>query len=164
MNKQEDHAFGKDVYLLGKDADGIKYWLEAPKWDCGWYWGFGYIETYRSNRKPSVAVDISSHTHADGDYGNSSYTKKYGRTDLFTDGFLVDATFTEKEGWTLRELFATFYQLRKEAEFYNRGKSHIADSPLDFKDEARAKLVNETMIPKVTDAILEILTPEKGLK
>ncbi len=58
MQKQMDHAFNKDVYLLGKDSEGISYWLEAPSWDCGWYWGFGYVETYRSNRKPSTARDI----------------------------------------------------------------------------------------------------------
>jgi len=64
MKKTKKHAFGKDVYLLGKDKHGIYYWLESPKWDCGWYWGFGYIETYTNNKQPQLAKDINSHEHA----------------------------------------------------------------------------------------------------
>ena len=29
MKKQKSHAFGKDIYLLGKDSDGTLYWLKA---------------------------------------------------------------------------------------------------------------------------------------
>lgn len=46
MDKQRSRAFGKKIYLLGEDKCGDRYWLEEPFWDCGWYWGFGYIETY----------------------------------------------------------------------------------------------------------------------
>ena len=46
LNKKKIHVFGKDAYLLGKDDQGIQYWLESPSWDCDWYWGFGYVETY----------------------------------------------------------------------------------------------------------------------
>jgi len=34
ISKQKSRAFGKDIYLIGEDKDGIKYWLEQPKWDC----------------------------------------------------------------------------------------------------------------------------------
>jgi hypothetical protein len=46
LSKRKSHAFGKDIYLIGKDKSGTNYWLESPSWDCDWYWGFGYIETY----------------------------------------------------------------------------------------------------------------------
>ena len=39
MKKQIEKVFGKKVFLLGKDEEGIRYWLEEPQWDCGWYWG-----------------------------------------------------------------------------------------------------------------------------
>ena len=45
MKKEKRKAFGKKIYLLGKDAEGVKYWLEEASWDCNWYYGFGYIET-----------------------------------------------------------------------------------------------------------------------
>ena len=38
IKKRVDKAFGKDVYLLGIDQYNEYVWLEAPKWDCGWYW------------------------------------------------------------------------------------------------------------------------------
>ena len=65
MLKVKSHAFGKDIYLLGQDEQGINYWLEAPKWDCIWYWGFGYIESFTNNKYPHLSKDISSHQHAD---------------------------------------------------------------------------------------------------
>ena len=52
MKKEKRFAFGKNIYLLGSDKDGVKYWLEEASWDCGWYWGFGYVETYTNNSNP----------------------------------------------------------------------------------------------------------------
>ena len=64
MEKKKSHAFGKDVYLLGT-INGRYQWLEAPSWDCDWYWGFGYVEEYTRHDKPSASRDIVSHTHVD---------------------------------------------------------------------------------------------------
>lgn len=69
IQKRKSHAFGKDVYLLGRGTDKCHYWLEAPKWDCGWYWGFGYIETYMNDLKPESSRDIISHEHWSGFVG-----------------------------------------------------------------------------------------------
>lgn len=63
MKKQITHAFNKQIYLLGKNKHNKLVWLEEPSWDCDWYWGFGYMETYTNNTNPSKARDISSHTH-----------------------------------------------------------------------------------------------------
>lgn len=101
IKKQVDFAFGKKVYLLGADEKGVKYWLEAPSWDCGWYWGFGYIETYRGNGTPSKAIDIASHQHAEGFYNIWCYE------------ILKNKTFSDDEKWALCELFDNFYTLKK---------------------------------------------------
>ena len=45
LKKRKSHAFGKDCYLIGRDKYGDLIWLEAAKWDCEWYWGFGYTHT-----------------------------------------------------------------------------------------------------------------------
>ena len=68
INKNKSHAFNKDIYLLGSDSDGIKYWLEAPSWDCDRYWGFGYVETYTNNENPSLSKDIKSHSHIESSF------------------------------------------------------------------------------------------------
>jgi hypothetical protein len=160
--KQQSHAFGKDVYLLGRDTEGINYWLEAPKWDCGWYWGFGYIETYQNNRKPSSARDIDSHSHIKSSFlGKIDQTKDYVHN-LFDCPVFAATTFTESEGWTLAELFNTFYTLSESAEMFGRGGSHTASNPCKdvLTNTEWTKHINEVMIPAVTAKIIEILSPK----
>lgn len=172
MKKLQDYAFRKDVYLLGKDRQGTKYWLEAPSWDCGWYWGFGYVETYQQNWLPSKARDINSHEHANGEFKpvilddekRRSYNSYDSDTNIFTGQYLVEKSFNDKEGWLLRELMATFYQLKEQAQLAGRGGMHQTTNPLAdlLKDEKEAKRINEILIPAVTSKILEILTPKKA--
>lgn len=168
LAKQKSFAFRKDIYLLGWDADGINYWLEAPSWDCSWYWGFGYVETYTNNANPSKAKDINSHEHISGFMGQQEeYDSAKG---CFVKGKyihnLIDCkkfartTFDEKESWELSELFNQFYFLKDAAEHFKHGKCNTANSKVAlWKDEAKAKEINEVLIPQVTARILEILSP-----
>ena len=73
----------EDYYLIGKDNTGERVWLEKPSWDCGWYWGFGYLQTMQGNREPSRARDINSHTHWDSRV-DESHKNAY---DWFTETF-----------------------------------------------------------------------------
>lgn len=163
--KTKDHAFKKDVYLLGTDKDGIKYWLEAPSWDCDRYWGFGYIETYRRNWAPSKARDIEMHTHWDSSIvgfnknEDGRYCANPFDSIVFADG---STTFTESEGWKLGELFARFYLLQKSAEMFDRGGMNISGDidPL-LKRDLLAREINRVMIPNVTAEIIKILTPKE---
>lgn len=171
LKKKKDHAFGKDVYLLGEDSDGIKYWLEAPKWNCGWYWGFGYVETYTINNSPGDSKDIKSHQHID-----SSFLGKQVKYDHEKGGFvlgeyvhnLYDAfhktVFSKDEGWELSELFRQFYLLSKMAEFSHKDKPgcHITTSPVDHGDlKDWYEKINKEMIPRITEKILSILEPNE---
>jgi len=161
MKKRISEAFGKKVYLLGKDDEGTLYWLEAPSWDCGWYWGFGYIETYTNNNNPNRSQDITSHQHWEGTllerkepvwlvgYKEMEYKQQFPWATKTNNGkpyyhyhkkyvcnpydnpYLVDKTFNEKEGWELGELFEQFYFLKEAAEMFNRGKANIATCTID---------------------------------
>ncbi len=154
LDKKKSHAFGKDVYLLGQDIDGINYWLEAPKWDCGWYWGFGYIETYSNNNVPNRAKDIDSHSHAHK-FMSEYFTEWNGSKPI-----LSNKTFNDSEGWELSELFEQFYFLRSAAENFGRGKCHTSDTKINtWKKPELVKEINDKLIPEVTARILEILTP-----
>lgn len=145
--------------LLGKDSEGVRYYLEAPSWDCGWYWGYGYITTK------------DSHQHADGEFKpdrsddekRREYNSYDSDTNIFTGQFLVEKTFTPEQGWILRELMATFYQMKKQAELVGRGGMHQTSNPLKalLLDEAEAKRINETVIPTITEAITIILKEGK---
>jgi len=154
MEKKKSHAFGKDVYLLGL-INGKMQWLEAPSWDCGWYWDFGYVEEYTRHDKPSASRDIVSHTHVD------SLTKGvfHNLGDIFSEG----STFNSDEMWKLAELFKQFYMLRNMAEFAGKEKPncHITASPVDHGDlKDWSEKINKVMIPAITAEIIKILTPE----
>jgi len=152
LKKTKSHAFGKDIYLLGQDKEGINYWLEEPKWDCGWYWGFGYIETYINNGSPKNARNISSHQHA---------TNFYSKWVLDKGSILCKTPFTKKEKWELSELFEQFYLLRKMADFCYKTNPgcHIQESPIKHGDfSVWNKKINNEMIPKITNKIIEICT------
>jgi len=155
INKAKSHAFGKDVYLLGKDKNGVKYWLEAPKWECGRYWGFGYIETYKQNKNPNKAESVATHSNADKfypEYFNSFYCSAPSN--------LIEATFSEEGGWELSELFKQFYFLKEAAENFGRGECFFAETSIEtWEKPALVEEINKILIPRVTNRILEILTP-----
>lgn len=169
VEKQKSHAFGKDIYLLGIDEDGTKYWLEAPKWDCGWYWGFGYVETYTNNTNPHLAKDISSHSHFSGLVGYQEfYNHEKGVFqkgeyihNVFDSPTFAATTFDEKTGWVLSELFDSFYKLKKIAEVFGKGGSNLTTNPCQsvILNKEWARHINEVMIPAITAHILTLLTP-----
>jgi len=155
MNKKKSKAFNKEIYLLGEDSEGVRYWLEAPKWDCGWYWGFGYIETYTNNKNPNWSRDISSHSHAD------KFMSKYFTEWSGSKPILKKRTFTDAEGWELSELFSQFYHLKEQAEFWGHGKMHVADTKIEnWTDKGLTDKINTKMLPIVMNRIMEILTPK----
>lgn len=152
MNKRQEFAFSKDVFLLGEDADGTLYWLEEPKWKCGWYWGFGYIETYTKNAHPSLSKDITSHQHADRFYPEW----------VFGDSqILVETPFKVEELWKLAELFESFYILKRTAELYHRGGAHISEKPTKDALTKWDKYVeiNTVELPRIFEEILKIVAP-----
>jgi hypothetical protein len=171
--KQIDMAFGrKKVYLLGRDKNKQKVWLEAPSWDCGWYWGFGYIERYESNRAPSLARDINSHSHWDseivGQMKHYDFEQKKDILDAFVHHLnenpnFIETTLTDDESWKLAELMKSFYLLKESASFFGSGSAGITDNPIreQLKNKRISKRINEVMLPAIFKEIDEILSPKK---
>ena len=163
LKKKTTRAFGRTIYLLGQDESGKNYWLEAPSWDCGWYWGFGYVESYTNNRCPEKSHDIDSHQHVSssllGKVGvNGDYIYNIYNAPLLAGG----TTFTEKEGWELSELFQQFYTLQEAAEFFHRGNANVTAEVVVQHDMEQCNYmnvyINETMIPAITKRVIEILS------
>jgi len=173
IKKRISKAFDKKIYLLGKDKYGEFFWLGAPKWDCGWYWGFGYIQRYTNNKHPERARDISSHTHWD-----SSIIGKHERYDHEKGCFCLSSDYvhhlnnhpevtetvlTDEESWTLAELMGSFYALSKTAEVLGRGGSHMTTNPCAdiIKNEAEVKRINEVVLPAIFAEIDKLLIPSE---
>jgi len=159
MKKQVEIFSGKKMYLLGTDKEGIKYWLVAPSWDCGWYWGFGYIQTFTNNRSPQKAVDIDSHQHA------NDFLKWATRWNG-EDPILTNTVFSEDEAWELCELFKRFYMFQGLAGYYHRGGTGVSQSPSlgDKKDLKEWNRLNNEVLPEIMCRIIEILEPKKETK
>lgn len=155
LKKRMSKAFGKNVYLLGEDKEGAKYWLEEASWDCGWYWGFGYVEAYTNNNEPNMARDITRHQRFD-----SMFLKK----EIFSsyESFFAKSTLKEKEIWQLLELMQTFYTLKETASLLQFGGSHVTSNPLEnlLKSEEQGKEINEKILPTLFAEVYKLLTPD----
>lgn len=162
MKKRTTTAFGKKIYLLAEDKDGTKYWLEAPSWDCRWYWGFGYIETYTNNEKPAIARDIQSHQHWDGFITGPREKGGYIHHINENPDFFK-TTLTEKESWEMAELMKSFYTLEEAAAFFGRGGSHITTSPISesLTNKEITEKINTEYLPAIFKEIDRLLTPDE---
>jgi hypothetical protein len=89
-----------------KQLPSERIYLSKHTWDCGWYWGFGYI----GNK--------NLHTHFD-------ITFLVGGTTYDLPKVFSDTKLTQNNWWTILEMFSSAYKLREAADLYNRGGSHI---------------------------------------
>lgn len=154
MKKEVDIAFGKKQYLLGQ-KDGTYYWLEEAKWECEWYWGLGYVETFTNNKKPHLSVDIESHNHfcMFFDEGNGY--------DAFKE-FFDESVLNDKELWTFLECMKSLYTLGEYSDFLYRGGSHYTSNPCRelIMNDAEYERINKELIPALLNQVYKLLSDE----
>ena len=157
MKKRVINQFGKH-YLLGKNHDGEYVWLEKESWDCGWYFGFGYLHTYSNNRCPERSKDLTSHFHFDSTFLNKNKAYK----DVFKEYF-KETVLTDAEIYELCDYMKTFYTLKSVAELFKNGYSHQTERAKieELKSEEQRDLVNKVWLPEVFVRIENLLTPEE---
>ena len=160
MKKEKRFAFGKNIYLLGQDENGTKYWLEEASWDCNWYYGFGYIETYTNNNNPERSKDINSHEH---------YDTKILKNGLLPDDFkkiFIETPLSNEEIWQLNELMKTFYTIKNYMELLYRGSADITNNPSSdiIKNEKEWLRLKDEVLPDLFKNIYKILTTESEEK
>ena len=174
-----------DYYYLGRDIKSKrKIWLQKPSWDCGWYWGFGYLQAMKGDKEPSKAKDIDFHTHWDSLVAESHtnahdwFESRFGKcaTDFY--GFKVETDepkcrFTEAQLWKLCELMATAYALRETAEVLGRGGAHYTINPCAkvIKNTRETDRINSKVLPaifaeigKIFDEVDKVSEPSKPIR
>jgi hypothetical protein len=146
-------AFGKKIYFLGTGKDGKNYYLVAPSWDCGWYWGFGYVQSFTNNKRPNLSRDISSHQHFDGLFFGKGETA----FDVYKQ-FFSRSSLSDNDIWKLCDFIKTFYALKEMAAIAGRGCSHFTErAKLEtLKDLDMVKTINEIMLPVLFSKIDEM--------
>jgi len=157
IKKKKSHAFGKDIYLLGRDKYGTNYWLEQASWDCEWYWGGGYVETYTNNRSPEHSKDIASHTHFDSLFFNVG---KYDY-DSFNELF-VEHPFTKDEVYKILGLMREFYTALRYSNLLYASALYCATNPVSdvIKSEKEYNRINRSVIPAIMNELYKILGGE----
>ena len=155
MEKRVIHKFDHTCYLLGRDKDGRNHYLQKAEFDCDWYWGGGYIETYTDNENPELADDIETHTHFDSLFFNNP---RKNAMDSFKEYF-PETPFTDSEIWDICELMKTFYIAREYSDMLHLGGAHytINKARKVIKNEAEYKRINETVIPEIMNELHKIL-------
>lgn len=84
---------------------GKRLYIDKHNWDCGWYWGFGYIGNSRL------------YTHFDG---NLLY--KLQIVDIF-----IRPRYTQGQWYAIQDLFKQAYALDKAAMVYQVGGNITGD-------------------------------------
>lgn len=129
--------------------------IERPSWDCGWYWGFGYLERWNTRKG-----DIDFHTHIDSQFSKNkdgrSCSWYEGMKDMFDQG---DVFVDDHDRWKFLEIVKTIYNLKMTAEVLGRGGSHYGNNPLseEIKNHDEVRRINEVLIPKLIDEMYKVL-------
>lgn len=135
--------YSKNTYLGIVNNEPI--YLKAPSWDCGWYWGFGYLG------------NANCHYHVDG--LGKTINLHDGMVEHFGNSFVVRPS----DRWAFAELFKSFYVLKQTAEVLGRGGAHLTINPckdiIINKDEVER--INKIVLPAIFDEIYNILDRNK---
>ena len=148
MKKRITIRNNEEMYLIGKNQNGENVYLPKASWDCGWYWGFGYLET------------LNSHAHFDSEIlRNEEHICAY---DKFKKYF-VETCLNDDEIWKLIDYMFTFYTLRETAELFVYGFSHQTEKAKidEIKNTEMAEKINKEMLPKLFERIYALLEPKK---
>lgn len=151
---------GRNYYYIGQDNNGMCYYYQESEFDCSWYWGIGYIESFTNNRNPERSKDISCHTHFD------YLMKEQGKKNLYHDDAFKEVfpinPFNNKEIWTILEIMNSLYTARRYSDMIHTKGSHITGNPCKdiIASETEYKRINEIVIPALLNELYKIMTGE----
>ncbi len=155
LKKEKINVFNDSYYLLGTGYGGTKYYLQKAKFECGWYWGIGYVETFTNNKNPVRSRDIQTHQHfknlfLDGKHKNFIEEKN----------ILINSPFSEKERWKIVEIMESLYIARKYSDFLYCGGGHYTENPAKniIKNNQEYARINNIVIPALLEELEKILT------
>ncbi len=153
-------------WLLGKNDRNEYAYLQPFQWDCGWYWGGGYIEWYRQNRS------WGAHTHFSG----LSKTERYdGSKQVWVredhnifDGFkkhIPVRAITDAQLWRLCDLMVQFYALKEAAEVYQHGGHMTSQGRTEAEiDKGMAAKINLHIELDIIPEVKKIFEPVAEVK
>ena len=126
-----------DLWILGEDI-----YLEKHNWDCGWYWGFGYIGNKNLHTHSTVFTHELIWHHIDQVFKKSIFKN-------------------EQDFWIFKDLLKQAYTLQECAEIYQYGGHCTTNNKTEIvRNKRKAKSINKDL-EKVLDQLWNFL---KGLE
>ena len=109
--------------------------LTKHSWDCGWYWGFGYLGNKNCHWHTNSRIHQNRNEY---DFKSSDFTQI--KTHFQT------TWLTQNQWWILRDLFIQAYALKKAAECFVYGGYQTSDAK-DYRitDSELAKTINSKL-------------------
>lgn len=116
---------------LGVDYSSQNIWIEKHKWECDWYWAFGYL----GNRNCHFHIE-SLIRHPDNYHPDWTNVTQHFR----------ETWITQDQWWIIRDLFIQAYAIKKCAETYRYG-GHQTDKAKPYRIESAkvASLLNRDL-------------------
>ena len=125
-------------------GDNGRIYLTKHKWDCDWYWAFGYL----GNR--------ACHFHIDSLFHAAKYEYDADFTNI--DYHFESTWITQENCWIIRDLFIQAYALRKASDAYVHGGHQTSDAePYRIKSETMVSHINDDLAT-LLDTIWDLLT------
>lgn len=129
--------------LLGSNPIEGEMYLTKPKWECDWYWSFGWI----GNNNLLINLD------------------KLGSSNIYDNikEFIPNVKLSDTNLWKFCELAESIYTLKKSAELFHRGGSHIvynAKYKEIMQNKEWCEHINYVIIPALIDELYKVLLDE----
>lgn len=145
MKKEYLKKSNEEYYLLGVDQNNDKVYLKKATFDCDWYWGIGYIETFNGN-------ELIAHNHFDYLFLKKNIFNSFKE-------YFKETVLTENEIWQLLELMKTLYVAREYSDVLHMEGANISKNfntkIIANKDEYER--LNKKVIPELLEKVYKLL-------
>jgi len=143
-------------------------YLEDFEWQCGWYWGGGYVGNSQMHcHFDGCFLDCpDSRGHPLGrffdpwtklpEYLKEEDVKRISNGASVWEGlsfFLKNPQYSNSQWWKIKELFKQFYKLRDAAEVFKHGGNFTSKDRVDTE-------LNAEMYKKINYHIRDVIIPQ----
>lgn len=150
IDKEVKTRFERKRYLLGiRKEDNKKVYLTEASWDCDWYWGFGYVNTFT----PRNTYD---HQHFDDLFLEKNIFYSFKE-------YFKNTTLNDEDIFILLNYMKEFYICKKYAEVLRHG-GYITTKALSITEEKNKEAnqkeierINKILLPELFEKIYKLL-------
>ena len=127
--------------------DGRAIMLRVPRFECGYYWAFGYLG------------NMNVHFHLDNLEAVDDSCTHLNLYEQLENFFGDTLTIPEAKRWTFCEVVLTIYMLKQAAALFYRGGAYYVKNPdeLLIENPEYVDHINNVLIPKQIHTLYAIL-------